>query len=755
MSKKVGILRAILRLDGAKFDKDVKRQKSKISRFAAFAKRAFAPLAAAAAAIGSARSVKQTLDQVDAQAKLARSLGTTVESMQVLARAGELAGVGQAQLEQGSKDLFRRLSQAAASGGPAADALDRLQLSAGDLLKLPLDDRISKINAALLEHVPAAERAAVAGALFGEEGAIAMTRLDPQTMRQATEEVQKYGRAISDIEAAKIEQANDALSRVGLFVKGIGTDLTVAVAPMLTKGADILSSWIGPWRTFLSISKDVVYFFLEIRKWLLNSVDGVTKLTSAWKDAWKGIYRFAVRVKELLAGLRSVSEMSGGIGAVWQLLKSVAGEVAGRIGSVFRALGLRISSVFKGFAGNAATTLGGVLGSAVDWAEKFSDIAIGAKDAFIAAFKALPAALGSLMFEAAGAAVKGVESLINGVVRRVNKFIASINNAITALPEWARGGFNGISEVGEVSLDGPSNPFEGATGVGDAVGSAFKNAQGGTNFGRVGGDLFVAGKSLGQSSEQTWNEASKLLENLDAPLESVEALRAAIDEAREAEAAALAETEELTAGLDDLGNSSDGAASSLGGGISAAAKAAKEKLKTLRDGVKGIADELASATLQGKSWGEVLTGALRKVAQTWLSQGIETILLKMSGLSGGGGGGGGGLFGSLLGGLFGARAMGGGVRAGQIYQVNENTPRSEWLFASGNGGVLNHGQMTGAVRQALGGNDGQRQPGLMRIALGDGLKAEFLNEAAAQSAEITRAGIEANNSSVHQAQRRG
>jgi len=104
MSKKVGILRAILRLDGAKFDKDVKRQKSRIARFAAFAKRVFAPLAAAAAAIGSARAVKGTLDTVDAQAKLARSLGTTVESMQVLARAGELAGVGQAQLEQGSKD---------------------------------------------------------------------------------------------------------------------------------------------------------------------------------------------------------------------------------------------------------------------------------------------------------------------------------------------------------------------------------------------------------------------------------------------------------------------------------------------------------------------------------------------------------------------------------------------------------------------------------------------------------------------------
>ncbi len=90
-------------------------------------------------------------------------------------------------IEQATKDLTRRLSQAAAGTDPAADALDRLGLSGGELIALPLDQRVGAINAAIESFVPAAERAAVAGQLFGEEGSIAMSRIDTATLRQATE----------------------------------------------------------------------------------------------------------------------------------------------------------------------------------------------------------------------------------------------------------------------------------------------------------------------------------------------------------------------------------------------------------------------------------------------------------------------------------------------------------------------------------------------------------------------------------------
>ena len=221
------------------------------ARMAGFTRKvgvAAAAVVAAATAAGIAM-VRSGLQTVDAQAKLAQSLGTTVASIQTLDRAGELAGVSMSGIEQATKDLTRRLSQAAAGGGPAADALERLGLTASDLLALPLDQRVGAINAAIAEFVPVAERAAVAGQLFGEEGSIAMSRIDTATLRQATEDVRAFGIVVSEQDADRIERTNDAISRLGLVWRGLSNQLAVAAAPALEAVADAmaaLASRTGP-----------------------------------------------------------------------------------------------------------------------------------------------------------------------------------------------------------------------------------------------------------------------------------------------------------------------------------------------------------------------------------------------------------------------------------------------------------------------------------------------------------------------------
>ncbi|MGS4948044.1 phage tail tape measure C-terminal domain-containing protein [Meridianimarinicoccus sp. RP-17] len=206
------------------------------ARLAAFSRRV---RVASAAGVAMVRSGLQT---VDAQAKLAQSLGTTVASLQTLERAGELAGVSMSGIEQATKDLTRRLSQAASETGPAADALDRLGLSATDLIALPLDERVGAINAAIENFVPAAERAAVAGQLFGEEGSIAMSRIDTATLRQATADVLAFGVVVSEQDADQIERTNDALSRLGLVWRGLSNQLAVAAAPALEAVAEAMAT---------------------------------------------------------------------------------------------------------------------------------------------------------------------------------------------------------------------------------------------------------------------------------------------------------------------------------------------------------------------------------------------------------------------------------------------------------------------------------------------------------------------------------
>lgn len=214
------------------------------ARMAGFTRKVGMAAAAAVAAATAAgiAMVRSGLQTVDAQAKLAQSLGTTVASIQALERAGDLAGVSMSGIEQATKDLTRRLSQAAAGGGPAADALERLGLTAGELLKLPLDQRVGAINAAIEAFVPVAERAAVAGKLFGEEGSIAMSRIDTATLRQATEDVRAFGVVVSEQDADRIERTNDAISRLGLVWRGLSNQLAVAAAPALEAVAEAMAA---------------------------------------------------------------------------------------------------------------------------------------------------------------------------------------------------------------------------------------------------------------------------------------------------------------------------------------------------------------------------------------------------------------------------------------------------------------------------------------------------------------------------------
>jgi hypothetical protein len=214
------------------------------ARLAAFSRRVRVAAAAAVAAATAAgvAMIRSGLQTVDAQAKLAASLDTTVASIQVLERAGDLAGVSMRQVEQATVQLTRRLSQAASGTGPAVEALRRLRLSAEDLQRLPLDARIAAIQQALGQYVPEAERAAVASQLFGDRAALVFTRIDTATLRQATEDVRDFGVVVSDQDARQIERTNDAISRLGLIWRGLSNQLAVAAAPALEAVANAMAA---------------------------------------------------------------------------------------------------------------------------------------------------------------------------------------------------------------------------------------------------------------------------------------------------------------------------------------------------------------------------------------------------------------------------------------------------------------------------------------------------------------------------------
>ncbi len=423
------------------------------ARVATFYRRVQIAAAAAATAFaaGAAAMINSGLQVVDAQAKLAQSLGTTVASVQVLERAGELAGVAMSGIEQATKDLTRRLSQAAADTGPAVAALERLGLSASELLKLPLDERVGRINQAMLDFVPAAQRAAVAGQLFGEEGSIAISRIDTATLRQATADVRNFGVVVSEQDADQIERTNDAISRLGLIWRGLSNQLAVAAAPALEAVADALaeisqkSGLLG--QAIRSLFDNMgrlaaiaaAFAGLIAGRWIAGmvaavaSVRGLATALVFLRGALirTGIGALVVAAGELIFQFAQLVQATGGFSAALGLLGDVASEVWDRIGLLGGALGAQISATWSGIQASIADALQASLTSIVAFGNRAIGAFQGTFDAMVVIWSNLPRAIGDLTMQAANALISGLEAMLNGA-------LASIKGCSRALTPGSR-----------------------------------------------------------------------------------------------------------------------------------------------------------------------------------------------------------------------------------------------------------------------------------------------------------------------------
>ncbi len=464
------------------------------TRVAAFYRRLQIAAAAAATAFaaGAAAMIRSGLQVVDAQAKLAQSLGTTVASIQVLERAGELAGVSMSGIEQATKDLTRRLSQAAAGTGPAVAALERLGLSASALLALPLDERVGRINQAILDFVPAAERAAVAGQLFGEEGSIAISRIDTGTLRQATEDVRDFGVVVSEQDADQIERTNDAISRLGLVWRGLSNQLAVAAAPALEAVADAmaaLSRTTGPLGQAIRLlfdnigrlaSSAAAFAAFIAGRWVAGmvvaaaSVRGLATALVLLRGALirTGIGALVVAAGELIYQFGRLVQASGGFGAALGLLGDVASEVWERIGILAEILQARIGAAWSGIQASVAEALQGALEAVVSFGNQTVSTFQGAFDAMVVIWSNLPETIGDLTIRAANALIAGLEAMLNGAVGGINRLLESVNAGLAAI-----GVERPITLVPEIDLGRIENEVAGAADrAGTAASEAFAAA---------------------------------------------------------------------------------------------------------------------------------------------------------------------------------------------------------------------------------------------------------------------------------------
>lgn len=190
--------------------------------------------AAAFTALGATLGVvmvRRTMDAIDAQSKLARQLHATNVGLETVMRAADLAGIEHGKMEKAVKRLDIAIGNALGGNKAAAEAFERLHLSAAEVSKMDADERIRAINVALMEFVPAAERAQVMGVLFGTKVAHALMEIDAATLGDAREEVEALGLALSEVDTRTVERANDAMSVIGETARGVANKIVAELAP--------------------------------------------------------------------------------------------------------------------------------------------------------------------------------------------------------------------------------------------------------------------------------------------------------------------------------------------------------------------------------------------------------------------------------------------------------------------------------------------------------------------------------------------
>lgn len=600
---------------------------------AAFTRRARIAAAAAGAAVAAAgvAMIRSGLQTVDAQAKLAQSLGTTVESLQVLERAGELTGVSMSGIEQATKDMTRRMSQAAASGGPVAAALDRLNLSAETLLGIPLDQRIAAVSAAMTEFVPEAERAAVAGQIFGEEGSIAMSRIDTATLRQATQDVRDFGIVVSEQDADQIERTNDAISRLGLIWRGVSNHLAVAAAPALEAVADAMAAMArttGPLGMaiqglFANLGRLTTYAttfaaFLAGR-WVAGlaaaalSVNGLATALVFLRSALirTGIGALIVGAGELVYQFTRLVSGAGGFGNAMSLLKDVAVEVWERVSLSASAAWARVEA---GWASAQAVIYDGLQGATdavVVWGNSTVGTFQGAFDAVKAIWASLPEVIGDLVFSTANRMLDGVEAMLNGAIRRIDAFTGRIRDALAAV-----GIDTTFGQIGEINLGDIENPYAGAAEAsGEAAAAAFRAAMGRTYV--ESPDLFggMADDARGRASG--YSEAAGMLSNAASrSMAAWQALRDAVSGTGEEGAAALDSAAQSAERLNGAIEDTEDQAGRAGSAARQAGEDAAAGAETARAGWQAVTEALSDYASRAREIDEDIGSALAGAFQS-------------------------------------------------------------------------------------------------------------------------------------------
>jgi len=179
--------------------------------------------------VSGARSVEQL-------SRMSDQIGIASDDLGALRYAAqEMAGVAEGTFDNALRRMTRRVTEAGDGTGPAVGALQSLRLEASELARMSPDQQFRAIADAMREIPDQGERLRATMAIFDTEGMPLVNALSQgsDAIREMEEQARLLGYTINDLDAAKVEQAQRAMGRIGTNMQVFTQQLAVQFAPVV------------------------------------------------------------------------------------------------------------------------------------------------------------------------------------------------------------------------------------------------------------------------------------------------------------------------------------------------------------------------------------------------------------------------------------------------------------------------------------------------------------------------------------------
>ncbi|WOI54955.1 hypothetical protein [Palleronia sp. LCG004] len=534
----IGALRVNLGLDSAKFEKGARRTESPLRRMKAqFTKLAAVGTAAFASLTAAAFKGAQ---EIDRSAKAARRLGASIGGFRALELAAGEAGVSLSGLANDVQNIDRELANLGVTGN-ADRALERLGLDATALEGVDADEKVARIADAIQRMgLTTGEATAVLRDLgIRNREMVLMMIQGGDAIRRARQDIEDYGLAISDVDAAEIEQANDRIARLGLVTQYVTQRIAQEVIPVFGRMAQAITDSLRPGG--------------ELRVMLDGLIDNLARISTYLATATAA---FGARyVGAVIAARIATMTLSGALVALrGALIRTGIGALIVGAGELVYQFG-RLSTAAGG-VGQAVYLLG--------------DLARNVFKGMVTSASAIAPALQGTWQSVRANFLEAVSDML----WEWRGFLQSITNSVTGLA--------GIEVFGK-------KPFAGLqTGLQEAANTAAKASN----------DLYASSLDAGSAAEAASEKARGIIAGaFDDAKESVAAIRRLLSETSDEMGDAATRSRDLADGLEEANDAAAGGAGGSGGGGGAGrtAREATEEISEMAQAAQSASDQIKNS----------------------------------------------------------------------------------------------------------------------------------------------------------------